>query len=456
MFKDKLANISPQKFFVFVALFFGLFYVVLTPIFQGPDEGAHFVSIIRFSNGYISVNKEDGRLGTRGQPGALELNNYYPVLTNQSKYNYVDQLGKMYELKLGKFREKFDSAVPAAPYSPFTYTQYILTFFLGSIIGVSPVILYLLVRLSGLLVWVIFTYFGIKIIPRGKWLLTTLALLPMSLYISSVISADNFVNGLVYLFVALIFLSIYKPSVVSRRYFLVLVGMAILVGLTKQTFFIISLLLLAVPKPRDINKRFFYSIVLLAIFISTLMALYWQFFIGNWSVSPIPGVSSSLQIKHILLHPLGFARTIWNTFLTTSSNPIYISFIGVLGLLDVSLPIWITFGWILLLYKSIGDRSKKIIDTLKRSQKFIFITTSTLLFIALTLGLYLTWTPVGGRVIAGHQGRYLLPLFAILIPVIASKRSEPSKITQTYLIAGILFLEITTMMVFIARYIQIF
>lgn len=191
--------------------------------------------------------------------------------------------------------------------------------------------------------------------------------------------------------------------------------------------------------------------------MTTLLALSWQFLLGNWAVSPIPGVSGSGQVKYILAHPLGFIRAIFNTFFTSNSNPLYISFIGVLGLLDISLPFWITVGWFIVLIKSIGviiKNTKKSLMDIRR--KILFILTPILLLGALTLGLYITWTPVGSKFVNGHQGRYLLPLFALLIPLIVYKRKEPTPTQLKYIMSAIILLEFSTAIVVIARYIQIF
>jgi uncharacterized membrane protein len=454
MLIKKFTNIQPQKFFVIIALFFGIFYAYFTPLFQGPDEPSHFLSISRLSNGYLRANFENGSFGTRADQGSLELFNFVPNLAGQSKYNYADQIERLLKINPDNESSAFITTVGAA-YSPASYLPYIITFKIMSIARVNPFMIFILLRLVGLFIWVWLTYLAIKIIPKGKWIMTTLALLPMTLFISSVISADTLTNGFLFLVVSMVFFGISKPKEVSKKYLLALFGAVILLGISKQTFFIVSLLIFAVPKPDYISKKMYYAAIILTIVSCAALSICWQVFIGNWSVSPIPGVSPGAQMKFLVSRPLSAVKVLWNTFLPTGSNSIYISFIGVLGLIDVSLPIWITFGWVIALFKSLGTVKKNAVSILNRWQKGIFISISILLASAMLLGLYLTWTPVGGGSIQGIQGRYLIPVFAILIPVFVSRKNEPSLLTRRYLMAGVLLLEIATAVVFAARYIQI-
>jgi len=454
--KNYLFEINPEKFFVIIGLSFGLFYVFLTPIFQGPDEPVHFFSIARYSNGYMNINKENGTVGVRAQPGIFEIYKFNPDLRNQAKYDYKKQVSTLIKLKLGTYRGMYSTVNRGAPYNPLAYSQYIVAYTISSVFQLGPFYLFIFIRLIGLLTWLVLVYFAIKTIPKGKWLLASIALLPMSLFIASMISADNLTNGLLFVFIALIFKVIYTPKYLTKKYLLGLIALAVVVGLTKQTYFLASLLLFALPRPNFIQKKYFYITLLITVLATTFLAVGWQVLIGNWSISPIVGVSTSGQVHHIISRPLSFVKTIFNTIVTSNSNGLYISFFGVLGWLDVTLPFWVIFGWLVVLIKSIGIKTLKAKYYFKIWQKLIFVTVSLLLFGALILGLYLTWTPVGDGIINGLQGRYIIPIFAILIPVIASRRSEPDNKVRVFTVSGIVLLEIATLIVFLFRYMHIY
>ncbi len=445
-------NIAPEKFFLVTALVFGMTYCLLTPLFQGPDEPNHFLAISRYSNGYLTPITENSKIGTRTNSGAIDLYYRFPNLTNGNTYSYKTQIPTLLKINLGKFRSQFVK-IPASTYLPFSYTQYIFTYILGAIFNLNPYILFILMRIVGLIVWILLTYFAIKIIPKGKWLLAIYALLPMSLFIASIVSADNITNGLVFLVVAMIFNGIINPKALTKKYVLVLLLTTLFLGITKQTFFVVSILLFALPIPSFISKKKYYLLSSVILIISAIVSFSWQLFTNKYALAvSIPGVDAGQQLKVIIKHPFYYLKVLWRTYFTFYSNPIYIGFIGVLGWLDTSLPIWLTFAWFAVLFKSMGSWSPKDKSKLTKWQVTLFLTIPILLIGMLTTALYLTWSPVKIGVVQGLQGRYFIPILAILLPVLVIKRAEPSIRVRGYLMIGAFLLQISTILVLIARY----
>ncbi len=445
-------NISPEKFFLVTALIFGITYCLLTPLFQGPDEPNHLLAISRYSNGSLTPVKENSRYGTITNSGIVQALELSPDLTDGKTYSYRVELPKLLQMHLGNFRDKFFH-MPGSMYTPFSYTQYIFTYLIGEFLNLNPYILILLLRLTGLCVWIALTFFAIKIMPKGKWLLAVYALLPMSLFVASIISADGLTNGLVFLIVAMLFNGILNPKSITKRYIIVLLLTTLFLGITKQTFFVVSILLFTLPIPSFISKKKYYLFSSLVFIISAAISISWQFFTNKYnSVVPIPGVNPGQQLKLITGHPVYYLKVLWRTYFTFYSNPIYIGLIGVLGWLDTSLPIWITFAWLVILLKSMGSWIETKKTTLSKWQVVLIITVPILLIIMLTTALYLTWSPVKIGVVQGLQGRYFLPIIAILIPLLVIKRAEPSIKTRGYLMIGTLLTQIFTILVLIARY----
>jgi hypothetical protein len=59
-----LPSIQPTRIFVLFALIFGILFIVVTPPFQVPDEGAHFSRAYQISQFHIigeknSIKRED-------------------------------------------------------------------------------------------------------------------------------------------------------------------------------------------------------------------------------------------------------------------------------------------------------------------------------------------------------------------------------------------------------------
>jgi len=450
-----LQRIQPQNFFLAVALFFGTVLILITPIFMGPDEPAHFYTIARYSNGYVAPTQEDGKTGIRLQSGAAELRRFEKNPVSFRTYEYHKEVPKLLSLKLDSFRSSFYTQANFTAYSPIAYAHYIITYTAGALLNINPFILFMLMRLVGLLVYICLVFLAIKIIPRGKWLYVTLALLPMSLFIAGVIGADGLVIGSTMLLVAMIFNGIINPKVLNKKYLLYILGVVLVLGLSKQTYFLTALLLFALPAPKAYRK-FKWYLALGAIFLIVTGCMFvWYMYTGKYTnISSGYAVDSSKQLQGVLHNPFFFVRAVLRSYITTNATPIYLGFIGVLGWLTISLPIWITVGWLLVLFKSAhgGKKVAKVLSSLL--QWFIFIIVPLMLTMVLTLGLYLTWTPVGSALVDGLQGRYFLPIAAILLPLLVLNKSEPNDKSRVFILLSVMFLQISTLVVYAFYYIK--
>lgn len=447
-----LQNISPQKFFLFVALFFGILYALINPIFQAPDEHSHYYRAAGMANGYLLPNVENNRAGTKVQSGSIELFKYYDLNNQISKGTYRYQIKKMLALPLGSFQEKF-LIVSTTLYTPVSYLPQIFIYFISSLLRLNPLVIFILVRLAGLVAWTILIYFAIKIIPKGKWVLATLALLPISLFMASVVSADTITNGLAFLAIGMIFASVASPKILTKKFLVCLLVTIILLALAKQGMAVVSLLILLLPTPRYFNKSKFRFIKISSVLLAFALSALWQAYISPVaSLLTLEGTSSSKQIAFLLANPLRIFKVTWNTYFNFGSDNIYLSFFIALGMLNVVLPVWIGIAWTIALVKSFGQSVGAKKDLLKLWQKLYFAAVAFGLFAAITLAIYLTWTRPGQDHVDGLQGRYFLPVLAILIPALTSKRAEPSSGAQKYLVLFILILEIATLVLFTFYY----
>ena len=455
MLQAKLQDIKPQNFFVIIALAFGLLYVFITPIFQGPDEPSHFFTISRYGNGNLTPYLSEGKITINTHEGVIQRYDNYPGQAGRtSKVGYFDNLNTITSIVIGDFRSG-SKQITSSVYPPFNYIHFIVVYFIGAVLKLSPFLLFLSLRLVGLITWISLIYFAIKLIPRAKWLVTVFALLPMSLFVGSIVGADSLVNALVFLIIALITKAIVQPTSLTKKYWVVLLGLIILLGLTKQTFFVVSLLLFALPRPKYV-KKISWVLLISAIFILTAsFAIGWQILVSPYTSIPFENVSPSSQLRLIIEKPIWFGRVLWNTYLTTYSSQLYIGFIGVLGWLNISLPVWITGGWLALIISSLNSGIQKTKVRLSKFQKLLFIFVALTLAGLLTVALYLVWTPVGAGVVNGLQGRYFIPIIAILLPLFILNRTEPTGNRKVIIVFGIIILHIATFLTYISHYIQI-
>jgi len=58
-----MLKVSPEKFFVYCALIFGIILITIIPPFQSPDEDSHFKKAYVVSKGQLFPSSQDGVVG---------------------------------------------------------------------------------------------------------------------------------------------------------------------------------------------------------------------------------------------------------------------------------------------------------------------------------------------------------------------------------------------------------
>jgi uncharacterized membrane protein len=157
------------------------------------------------------------------------------------------------------------------------------------------------------------------------------------------------------------------------------------------------------------------------------------------------------QVHYLLNNPLEFPniivrslRLFWKFYLS--------SYIGRLGWLDTVLPkyIYFTYPFIILLV-SLIDQKKQLFFA--PWQKLISFLIAGAVFYAIFLSLYLTWTPVGYKTLEGMQGRYLIPIGPVLLPLSLNNIFPTSKSWKSILVVVYLFIVLSiTIRTLILRY----
>jgi uncharacterized membrane protein len=243
------------------------------------------------------------------------------------------------------------------------------------------------------------------------------------------------------------------PKTLTKKFLITLIVAFVLLALAKQGLAVVSILVLLLPTPKFIQKNKFIFLKFATILLAFGLSVLWQAYISPIaSLLTLEGTSSSKQIAYLLANPLRIIKVTWNTYFNFKSDNIYFSFFIALGMLNVVLPIWIALAWVVALVKSFGSTVESKKDLLKLWQKFYFAIVSLGLFAAITLAIYLTWTRPGQDHVDGLQGRYFIPVLALIIPALVSRRQEPTKLSQKYLLLFILFMEIATLVLFILFY----
>ena len=195
----------PENLFLIGALFWGVIYMILLPVYTAPDEDVHFVASYDYSSRMLGEEglSKDGKVLVRSidngyqelLPGKEMMNSFYSLLGTEEK-----------EWSLEESKSRY-------PYSTSRNTSLLNYFFqaigitIGRIFDLNFPLLSIMGRLTNLMAYICLVYMAIKNIPIGKWTIYVISQFPMVLELSSSYSYDVILVWYFYLYP--LFLSIY-------------------------------------------------------------------------------------------------------------------------------------------------------------------------------------------------------------------------------------------------------
>ncbi|OGS43243.1 MAG: hypothetical protein A2539_00135 [Elusimicrobia bacterium RIFOXYD2_FULL_34_15] len=444
-------NIKPENAFLILAVIFGILLVFIIPPFQAPDEQEHFYRAYQVSQLQFVAQKQNEKIGgflPKSLKETVQLTMGEVPFHPEKKVN-VCTISSAFKIPLDPSNKEF-TEFSTAIYSPVVYIPQSFGILVGKILNLSPIELIYLGRIFNLIFWVFLIYLAIKIIPIYKWLFFLIALMPMSIFLSASLSEDVITNGLIFLFIAIMFRFVFSEGKkIENIDIIILFFLALCISLTKQTYFLIPTLILLVPVDKFGGKtKFnlaFISLILLCIFV----AIEWYQVARNLMIPAHNGVSIEGQILFILSNPFKFLVTA----IKTLSSKKYIShFVGQLGWLDTNMSWVFIISYFFILFFIALTEAKEHINFLVKQKAVIFVIfVSTLLLICLAP--YITLTPVGNDRIHRLQGRYFIPIAPLFFSLLYNQKIKLSfKLKEIGIICFSALSLIYTIIVLIKRY----
>ncbi len=415
------AKITPLWFFLFVISLFGPLFVFITPPFQGADEPVHFMRAYQISKANFVIDDINGNVGGF-LPAAiretLDITNkpaieFYPQL----KYDGQKTL-KAFGINKDPADQQNYSFPSTAVYSPAAYISSSLGIFIMRLFDFPPIASLYIARIMNLLTWTVLLGAAINFMPRKKWALVFVGLLPMSLFQASTVNADAIAVGSGILFVAYILHIKDAKRQIKALDWLFLIVLGVLMALAKQVMFVLLPLVFLLPAARNVRSQL-YSLNVVLIPIIALLG--WFTIISHIDLSQHLGESiiPKSQLEFVMANPHSYINVLWNTTFYTWGDGVTRSLIGTFGWADAPLSELITtFGYISLFALLFVGVKKDSIEWLKPKEKILVLIVALTMWIAICTSLYLYYTPVGFKIVYGLQGRYFIPLLVLLIPLL--------------------------------------
>ena len=423
----------PALVFSILSVAFGLTISVVVPPLRGPDEIAHFLRIDAYTRGELLPASElDGRKGT------LVDSELYRELTffknageyfarNRERGVRYTEIMQAYahrgsDLDAQEQASKFLPFAGTEGYSPVSYAPYIVARCLAKLLDLDFPDTLLLMRIFGVIVLTAIAAYAINVTPALKWAFVLIALLPVSLYNRSVLSADGAALSYALMVTALCFSAIQRLRPVWERSLWMT-----LCALSKQPQIIFILLELMV-RPRTDRKwgKRLALVVLPGLILSPLWVVGVSADVAAWrlleaELHPREHFDPIWKLAYMWEHPFHFPLAMW-TAISVWGDRLWQELIGVLGWQDIVLQPWIYLVLTLML-PLVCLQKLHLSDALRTRVAVVSALTFIGYIVLVYLIFFITYTPIDIDHVRGVQGRYFviaLPLAAVFLAAIAN------------------------------------
>jgi uncharacterized membrane protein len=408
----------PDYLFLVFSTFFGLILCFELPPLGGGNEMYNFQRAASIAYGHPLVEEAEVPSGI-SEFITAGFTFFHEGLSQPFSYSR-DEYRKVAAIPLRASEPVALSPNAIAVHHPFSYIPQALVLRLGAVFNASPLMLFYLARLGGLLSAIALTFLAIRLAPSRQYAFCALALLPSITFARSCFDADPVTNGLAFLFIACMLREIARSGPVSMRSLALLALLAFVVGQCKSAYFVLLLLALAIPQARFVSRFSWLTWMGILILPGIVASVGWmllvkQSYFTGVSYHTYSGeVDPDRQLAFILGHPFAYLATFLRTLFMTPFFPQ--ALLGILGGfgpgLFIPMPVLVVvvgllFGVIVAdrtgagaTYPGVGSLTAVIF----------------LAFIGLSLTiLYIQWTGFGLPVIEGFSGRYFFPLLPLLL-----------------------------------------
>jgi uncharacterized membrane protein len=406
----------------------------LTPPFQNPDEADHYLRAVQIARGEVfafrlagSTGESSRNSGGHSDPGIVTANTPFSHLAfkPQQRVHKAD-----YDTaKLAAFgKDDVIGFGDTANYPPFLYIPDIFGIWFGELVSGKVITSLYLSRLANAVAALTISALALIAARRTRSAIAALAMLPMTsaLYVSA--SQDALIISLSLLVVGVIDRVGTEQRPASRGELVVIGIAAALVGMARPPYAVMALLPLAIRK-RSSRRE------LLATLGISACTLVWVAFSIRTASVPMHGADAAVQLRHLLHSPWAILPLAWHTM--TGFGVGYLrEFIGVLGWLDTPLPRW----FILAASAALGAGLLGVCASPSGPRPWLPVLVVILGSAAIFGAQYLTWTHPGAPFVDGVQGRYFIPLAAVLVLALPAAPNLIRPKLPWLSMAGIVFL----------------
>ncbi len=410
IFSKKTFKIDKSKLFIVIALVLGIGMGTLVIPLTKYDEHTHFWRAYEISRGNI-ISRWENKL----PKSVIRL-----AIDDEGVYHLYDRKYSDLQENLTKELNPKDEeglfVGGAGAYSPFNYIPQLVGIIIGRALHLNPMIIAYLGRLTNFLSFILLIYMSIRLMPKEKWknIVMIVALLPMTLSLATSLSPDALAISVSMLLISYILNIKYKAEKIKPLQIAIVTILCIVTSLVKIAYLPLVFLFLLIPKDKFKSKKMYYVLFIGILLITIAVNLLWMKMANQGGTAAIR-TNSEEQIFFVLANPLDFVVNMGYTMVENIAD--YIS--TMIGGWNTS-----AFGTVLLsivillvtFTKNDMEKDNTIKDvSLSTIDKIIIAFAIICVIFLIFAGLYIQWTVATFDRVEGIQGRYFLPILALIL-----------------------------------------
>jgi uncharacterized membrane protein len=451
--------VQPGAVLALLSILFGSIIIFVNPPLRGPDEIAHFLRIHSYMHGELLPAAEV--IGRKGTFVKRELHDELMFFKDAGeRFARARDEGLRYGEIMAEYRDrargsrdKLEQPPVFAPfagtegYNPVAYIPYIVAEAIGHLLGLGFPATLLLMRAFGLVAFTAVSAYAVAVTPVLKWAFVLIAMLPVSLYNRTVLSADG--AALSYA-LAITALCLNAAAGTVGRVWERSLWMTLCV-LAKQPQIIFVLLELMGSRLKELPRRWtgvamvvLPGLILSPVWVVAVSAEVAAWRVREWASYPAEHFDPLWKLAFMWEHPYHFPLAMW-TALTDWGGRLWPELIGIVGWQDIWLPAWTYLVLSILLFLVLLE--KLPLNGSARARVVAITGLATLsYFVLVYLIFFLTYTPLDRDHVIGVQGRYFVVILGVATIFLASviNLQMPRGVLALIAIAGSLISGITT------------
>jgi len=397
-----------EKIFLSFLIPIGMMYLVfMIPTFV-PDEAAHMWKSYEISEGIIIAPIDENGNSTTKVPRFLAENTWIDI----GKYSILNEVIK----EETDYNDKVEVVCGVQTTSPLLYTFSSIGLLLGRMLSLNGIIAQYLARMLNYIVFLIFAYYSVKLIPFGKLFLSAYLFMPMVLQQAMSISADSVTNSICIFYIAYVMYILFKEEKVTKKEQIVFAIFSILVGVAKTVYAPLVGLTLLLISSKNMEKRNKTILIVVTIILSVIATVGWYIHTTKYTTNPeahlefyeAANVNPEEQVKFLIEHPLKAPLVVYESIAIDGDSYIFTMIGSLLGWLDISISNLLILEIALIIILSIFFENHKY--SLSKKQRLWLLTLYFGSLSLILLALYIAWTSVGAQTVLGIQGRYFIPI----------------------------------------------